>query len=291
MPRSRSKSGKQRERRVEEQAVAARGHFNDVYQFACWWWRLVVNSWDEEERLTGDVSSTQEVLEMALRIDGGTGEYALGTRGPRLGDDRAPWRCYPSLELVRRRGLYLQPPVGPGFEVVPWPRPPPGFAGGLAQRLPPSGVDLCIKPVAGDQLRLHIHVFSVVGHDMLTPDVISWGWSGGGGSGGGGGGDDGGDDAGSGIGRGGGDSGGGARWRCDGRTGEIRWRDHVCMFARLRVGPVCFMSVCRVSAQTECLPGLPVPRCGVPSGRSWRYKPCGCHRRCGLVTSRTLCGE
>ena len=168
---------------MEQQAVAlrpSRARFHNEYEFACWWWKLIMNSWDLEAERTGDIWSTIEVLELGLRIDD-RGGYALGTRGPRLGDDRAPWRHYPSLEAVRRRGLHLPDlEVGqPGFEVVPWPRPPPGFKGGLAARLPRSGVDLRITPVAGDRLRLRVDVFSVAGHELNNPDIgINWVWSG-----------------------------------------------------------------------------------------------------------------
>ena len=179
MPRSRGQSGKQRAKHVELEEAAerpVRARFFDEYQFACWWWRLVMNSWDIEMRLYDDIWSTQEVLELGLRVDSG-GEYALGRRGPRLGDDRAPWGHYAMLERVRRRGLCL-PGWMPGFDVVPWPHPPPGFRGGLAQLLPRSGVYLRIKQLASGEFQLRLNLFSVVGHAMLGPDVVEWGWSG-----------------------------------------------------------------------------------------------------------------
>ena len=66
----------------------------------------------------------------------------------------------------------------PGFDVVSWPSPPPGFRGGLAQLLPRSGVALRIKQLASGEFQLRLNLFSVVGHAMLDPDVVAWGWSG-----------------------------------------------------------------------------------------------------------------
>ena len=179
MPRGTGKSGNRRAKQVEQRAVAVRPRFHDEYQFAYWWWRLLVSACDLADA-GGDVIAS-EVLELGLRVDGGTGEYALGTRGPRLGDDRAPWGSYPLLEWVRRVGLGQDvSDWTPEDDVVPWPRPPPGFQGGLMQRLPRSGVDLRIEAVAGGRLQLRIEGFSVVGHEVLTPivDEVDWSWPG-----------------------------------------------------------------------------------------------------------------
>ena len=172
MGRKVGKPGKQR----AQAAPPPRAQFADRHQLALWWWKVVVNSWQVEVAYREEPEMTMRVLELGLRVDE-NGEYALGTRVPRLGREVAPWDGYPELEIVRRQGLTRQP-----FrfedelprEVQPWPRPPLGFYGALTRQLPHAGVDLRIKAISG-RLDVRIHLFSVVGHELWDMDLdLQW---------------------------------------------------------------------------------------------------------------------
>lgn len=181
MPRKSGTSGKTREvarnERSRASQVAARGQLPTEVAMACWWWRVVKNSWHVEfAGLGGEPVNTLLVLNLSLHVR--SGEYALGYRGPRLGKDNALWDDYTELEIVRRQGLTLQLATSLPESVAPWPKPPSDFEGPL-WALPRSGADVRIRAEEGlgdDSMAIiTLLAFSVDGHDMFDPGwEVQW---------------------------------------------------------------------------------------------------------------------
>ena len=192
MPRSRAHSGKQRAKHVELEEAAerpVRAQCSDRHMLAWWWWSTVEQAWDREQQFMGESCCTMSVLSLCVRVDE-TGEYALGTHGPRLGSAAAPWGRYPYMEYVRQQGWSRDPidavALMEAGDVWPWPRPPASFRGGLARELPHAGVCLRLRPTGGDRLEVCLLSYSVVGHEMLAMEdgfsfwgpELDWRWSG-----------------------------------------------------------------------------------------------------------------
>ena len=149
------KSGKSHRQRVAAQRREERGRFVTEHQMASFFWRLICGSWMSEYRAGCDMDETLDVLSLALHVR--EGEWALGTRGPRLGQEAAPWDSFPGLERVRE---WASP--SPVETVQRWPSPPAGFKGSLLL-LPNVGVGAFTEVDEEVDVAARLHVTAAAG--------------------------------------------------------------------------------------------------------------------------------
>ena len=168
------KSGKSGRKRDAAARGLERGQFEDPYQMASWFWQLLQRSWQAEaEAGCVDCPDSRDVLSLALHVR--AGEWALGVRGPRLGEARAPWEAFPIMERVRLKALEGRDDITTQAGVVErWPSPPLGFTGSV-RKLPTFGAGVVIDLVEGGvEIKLEEFSTRLLAHPEWPTNDLTW---------------------------------------------------------------------------------------------------------------------